>query len=118
PNQNVMNFVDDQDIELHHLGVLESGNASDPITEDTILEAFNLILDKANHPMAIMCNIGRHRTGTVVGCLRKLQRWNLASIFEEYRRFAGPKVRMLNEQFIELFDTDLVRIPGDPPEWL
>ncbi|ORX66376.1 putative tyrosine phosphatase family protein [Linderina pennispora] len=105
-------------IQLHHLGVLESGNASDPITEDTILEAFNLILDKANHPMAIMCNIGRHRTGTVVGCLRKLQRWNLASIFEEYRRFAGPKVRMLNEQFIELFDTDLVRIPGDPPEWL
>ncbi|KAJ2737908.1 tyrosine-protein phosphatase required for protection against superoxide stress (By similarity) [Coemansia sp. BCRC 34301] len=113
-----MNFVDDQEIELHHLGVLESGNASDPITEDMILEAFNLILDKKNHPMAIMCNIGRHRTGTVVGCLRKLQRWNLASIFEEYRRFAGPKVRILNEQFIELFDTDLVRIPVDPPEWL
>ncbi|KAJ1645978.1 tyrosine-protein phosphatase required for protection against superoxide stress (By similarity) [Coemansia asiatica] len=118
PNQNVMNFVDDQEIQLHHLGVLESGNASDPITEDMILEAFSLILDKRNHPMAIMCNIGRHRTGTVVGCLRKLQRWNLASIFEEYRRFAGPKVRLLNEQFIELFDTDLVRIPVDPPEWL
>lgn len=45
-----------------------------------------------------MCNQGRHRTGTVIGCLRKLQRWNLASIFEEYRRHAGAKVRVLNEQ--------------------
>lgn len=45
-----------------------------------------------------MCNLGRHRTGTVIGCLRKLQRWNLASIFEEYRRHAGAKVRVLNEQ--------------------
>lgn len=53
-----------------------------------------------------------------MGCLRKLQRWNLTSIFEEYRRYAGPKVRVLNEQFIELFDTDLVRVPMDHPKWL
>ncbi|CAN0177575.1 unnamed protein product, partial [Ectocarpus sp. 8 AP-2014] len=46
--------------------------------------------------------------GTVVACLRKLQRWNLTSIFEEYRRFTKHKVRVQNEQFIELFDTDLV----------
>lgn len=32
-------------------------------------------------------------SGTVIGCLRKLQRWNLTSIFEEYRRYAGSKVR-------------------------
>ncbi|KAL0491875.1 protein-tyrosine phosphatase [Acrasis kona] len=65
-----------------------------------------------------MCNLGRHRTGTVVGCLRKLQRWNLTSILEEYRRYAGTKVRIQNEQFIELFDTDLVRVPSHPPTWL
>ena len=72
--------------------------------------------------------MGRHRTGTVVGCYRKLQRWALSSILEEYRRYAGMKVRILNEQvgdispipgrksidgweqFIELFDTDLVPV--------
>lgn len=54
----------------------------------------------------------------MVGCLRKVQRWNLTSIFEEYRRYAGSKVRMLSEQFIELFDTDLVRVPTNPPKWL
>jgi tyrosine-protein phosphatase OCA1 len=56
--------------------------------------------------------------GTIVGCMRKLQRWNLTSIFEEYRRYAGPKVRLLNEQFIELFDTDLVGIPTNKPKWM
>jgi tyrosine-protein phosphatase OCA1 len=56
--------------------------------------------------------------GAVVGCLRKIQQWHLSSIFEEYRRFAGSKVRLQNEQFIELFDTDLVTIPPNPPAWL
>lgn len=53
-----------------------------------------------------------------MGCLRKIQQWHLSSIFEEYRRFAGSKVRLQNEQFIELFDTDLVTIPANPPSWL
>ncbi|POW08722.1 hypothetical protein PSHT_09459 [Puccinia striiformis] len=45
-----------------------------------------------------MCGGGSHRTGTVVGCLRKLQGWNLASIFEEYRRYAGAQHHIMNEQ--------------------
>ncbi|CAJ0882152.1 8876_t:CDS:2 [Entrophospora sp. SA101] len=108
PNQRFINFIDDQEIHFYHLGVISSTtNAWDPITEEVVLEALELILNSHNYPMIIMCNLGRHRTGTIVGCLRKLQRWNLTSIFEEYRRYAGPKVRVLNEQFIELFDTDL-----------
>lgn len=88
-----------------------------------------------------MCNQGRHRTGVVVGVLRKLQRWNLVSILEEsvpprrrllnpfadpahpayfshsnrYRRYAGPKVRVNNEQFIELFGVEMIRVPPPPP---
>jgi len=88
------------------------------MSEDVVLQALRLILDQQNYPCMIMCNLGRHRTGTVVGCLRKLQRWNLSSIFEEYRRYAGSKVRLLNEQFIELFDTDLVGVPVSHPPWL
>jgi hypothetical protein len=30
--------------------------------------------------------------GTVIGCMRKLQRWNLTAIFEEYQRYAAGKV--------------------------
>ncbi|CAO3623275.1 unnamed protein product [Mucor fragilis] len=112
-----LDFIDDQEIQLHHLGVVSSVNAWDPITEEAVLQALELILNPSNYPMMIMCNLGRHRTGTIVGCMRKLQRWNLTSIFEEYRRYAGPKVRLLNEQFIELFDTDLVAIPANKPKW-
>nr|CAG8459646.1 7677_t:CDS:2 [Entrophospora candida] len=115
PNQRFINFIDDQEIHFYHLGVISSTtNAWDPITEEVVLEALELILNSHNYPMIIMCNLGRHRTGTIVGCLRKLQRWNLTSIFEEYRRYAGPKVRVLNEQFIELFDTDL----GNPSQFI
>jgi hypothetical protein len=115
--------------------------------------------------------------GTIIGCMRKLQRWNLTSIFDEYRRHAAGKVvrgfvllfsskhrplpefffffflflfcnlfiycllhlplflfllfplffpffpfpfpqRLLNEQFVEFFDTDLIPIPDVPPDWL
>ncbi|RUS18125.1 protein-tyrosine phosphatase [Endogone sp. FLAS-F59071] len=117
PNQRFVDFIDDQEIQFYHLGVI-SLNAWDPITEEAVLEALEIILKPNNYPMIIMCNMGRHRTGTVVGCLRKLQRWSLTSILEEYRRYAGSKVRVLNEQFIELFDTDLVRKPLNHPNWL
>jgi hypothetical protein len=40
-------------------------------------------------------------------------------VFEEYRRFASGKRRLQNEQFIELFDVDLVRVlPSQAPSFL
>jgi tyrosine-protein phosphatase SIW14 len=56
-------------------------------------------------------------TGALVGCLRKLQGWNYNSIVVEYRSFAGSKSRYPIEQFIELFDTDLVVLPSNLPQW-
>lgn len=35
---------------------------------------------------------GSIKTGIVVACLRKKQKWNLSSIFEEYRRYDSLKV--------------------------
>ncbi|WFD44107.1 protein-tyrosine-phosphatase [Malassezia psittaci] len=101
-------FCMDQNIQVHHLGVLYSTNAWDPITEEIVLQALHLLVQFKTYPCLVMCNLGRHRTGTVIGCFRKLQKWNLSAILEEYRRFAGPKVRVMNEQFIELFDEELV----------
>ncbi len=46
----------------------------------------------------------QHRTGCLVGCLRKMQNRSLTSIFDEYQRFLGPSIRLLDQQFIELFD--------------
>jgi len=54
----------------------------------------------------------------LVGTLRKTQRWSLAYIFDEYRRFAGSKVRILDQQFIELFEEDIPYNPKYKPKWL
>ncbi|GBG61212.1 hypothetical protein CBR_g19745 [Chara braunii] len=115
-----LNFLDDQDIEMVRPAGWDdqANNPASPISEEEVLSALQIILLPQNYPLHVMCNLGRHRTGTVIGCLRKLQRWNLTAIFEEYRRYAGSKVRLLNEQFIELFDTDLVTIPVEHPLWL
>ncbi|URD95930.1 Tyrosine phosphatase family [Musa troglodytarum] len=74
------------------------------IPEDTIREALKVVLDVRNRPLLIHCKRGKHRTGCVVGCLRKLQRWCLTSIFDEYRRFAAAKARISDQRFIERFD--------------
>ncbi|MBA0748186.1 hypothetical protein Gogos_005033 [Gossypium gossypioides] len=51
----------------------------------------------------------QHRTGCLVGCLRKMQRWYLSSIFDEYQRFAGAKARVSDQRFIERFDVSSSR---------
>jgi tyrosine-protein phosphatase OCA1 len=69
-----------------------------PPPEPLIIQALTYLLQPQTFPTLVCCNMGRHRSGTVVGCYRKLQRWALSSILEEYRRYAGAKVRVLNEQ--------------------
>ncbi|CAN8065745.1 unnamed protein product [Agarophyton chilense] len=113
-------FIDDQDIQLLHLFQDDDiPTPWKPISEETVLSVMELLLSTPTYPVYIMCSQGRHRTGTVVGCLRKLQRWSLSSIFDEYHRHADGKGRLVNEQFIELFDTDLINLPSiNRPKWI
>ena len=54
-----------------------------------IYTALQRLLDHRYHPILIHCNQGKHRTGSLVGCLRAVNHWSMAAIFDEYRRFAG-----------------------------
>jgi tyrosine-protein phosphatase OCA1 len=115
-SEQLRSFVDDQGINVVELG--QEGNALEPVSPDAVQGAMKYILDPGSYPVYVMCSQGRYRTGTVIGCLRKLQGWCLASVFEEYRRHAErDRVRISTELFIELFDTDLVRIPENSPAW-
>eukprot|EP01004_Peranema_trichophorum_P010218 NODE_8988_length_629_cov_35.065217_g8360_i0.p1 GENE.NODE_8988_length_629_cov_35.065217_g8360_i0~~NODE_8988_length_629_cov_35.065217_g8360_i0.p1 ORF type:complete len:165 (-),score=14.48 NODE_8988_length_629_cov_35.065217_g8360_i0:65-559(-) len=106
PNPALRKFLEEHVIECQHLTAESS--QSEMVTEGVIVQALRVILDPTHYPVLVCCGVGRHRTGTLIGCLRKLQNWNLTSILAEYRRFAGNKQRLENEQFIELFDTELV----------
>ena len=122
PQDSFLKFIDENNINFfYNLGYDSIGsNSWDGLSENSIKQALEIIADKRNHPLLICCGMGRHRTGTVVGCLRKLQGWNLASISEEYRRFTGVKGgRILVELLIEAFDVNTVHInPQVAPDWL
>ncbi|KFK42834.1 hypothetical protein AALP_AA1G045200 [Arabis alpina] len=74
------------------------------IPDHKIRKALKVLLDEKNHPVLIHCKRGKHRTGCLVGCLRKLQKWCLTSIFDEYQRFAAAKARVSDQRFMEIFD--------------
>ncbi|XP_027063479.2 inositol diphosphatase DSP4 isoform X1 [Coffea arabica] len=92
-------------IQLYQFGIDGAKEPFVNIPEDTIREALKVVIDARNHPLLIHCKRGKHRTGCLVGCLRKLQRWCLTSVFDEYQRFAAAKARISDQRFMELFDT-------------
>ncbi|XP_078171240.1 inositol diphosphatase DSP1-like [Carex rostrata] len=108
PEEN-LEFLRTNGIKLFQLGIDGSKEPFVNIPEDTIREALKVVLDTRNHPVLIHCKRGKHRTGCVVGCLRKLQKWCLTSIFDEYQRFAAAKARISDQRFIERFDVSSLK---------
>jgi len=122
PNKYITAFYEENGVKLIHLGLkaLERRTETNTLlTEEVVKEALEIILDTSYHPLMLVCSSGCHHTGIVVACLRKLLDYNLTSILQEYRDYAQANTRALNEQFIELFDTDLVTLPPEErlPSW-
>ncbi|XP_020219051.1 tyrosine-protein phosphatase DSP3 [Cajanus cajan] len=103
PEEN-LEFLRSHNIRLFQFGIEGKTDISMPILKDSIMDALKVLIDVRNHPVLIHCKRGKHRTGCLVGCLRKLQNWCLSSVFEEYQRFAGVKSRAMDLTFIEMFD--------------
>ena len=69
-----------------------------------------LILISVHSNLLLACFLSvQHRTGCLVGCFRKLQRWCLTSVFDEYQRFAAAKARVTDQRFMELFDVSSLK---------
>ncbi|KAI3620242.1 hypothetical protein CBS9595_002209 [Malassezia furfur] len=119
PEQNIQ-FLDENGITFFQFGIPGNKEPFVQIPEETVTAALATILDQRNHPILIHCNKGKHRTGCVIGCLRKLQQWSLTTIFDEYRRFSYPKARSMDQEFIELYRESAVWPEIDPkylPDW-
>jgi len=109
PPEYYLEFMRQNDIALLRCGMVGNKEPFVEIPPDAVAAAVVKVRDPANHPVYIHCDKGKHRTGCIVGGMRKAQHWSLAAILEEYRRFAGEKVRTLDQQFIELFSVDDAR---------
>ncbi|CAM8888903.1 unnamed protein product [Rhodiola kirilowii] len=102
-------FLESNGIQLFQFGIEGTKESSVSDLNNSITEALKVIIDVRNHPVLIHCKRGKHRTGCVVGCLRRFQKWCLSSVFEEYQRFTGEKSRVTDMQFIEAFDVKSLR---------
>lgn len=125
PQEDFLDYCSMNNINIEFVGMINDYNYSnvnpwDSLSETTIKKALELICNKENYPLLVCCGMGRHRTGAVIGCLRRLQGWNLASVSEEYRRFTGARGgRILVELLIESFDINTIEAdPEKLPDWL
>ncbi|KAJ8424474.1 hypothetical protein Cgig2_030682 [Carnegiea gigantea] len=94
-------FVESHNIRLYQFGI---EGTKETVSDDVITQALRILIDVRNYPVLIHCKRGKHRTGCLVGCLRKLQNWCLFSVFEEYQRFAGNKARGSDMRFMEAYN--------------
>ncbi|KAL1537298.1 Tyrosine-protein phosphatase dsp1 [Salvia divinorum] len=117
PEDN-MQFLNANGIRLFQFGLEGSKELFINIPENLILSALRVLLDERNYPLLIHCKRGKHRTGCLVGCLRKCQNWCLASIFDEYQRFAADKARVTDQRFIELFDISRIKKLATSPPYI
>ena len=108
PEPNIL-FLESHKIKLFQIGIDGGKEPFVSIPEDAIVEALKVLLDVRNHPVLIHCNRGKHRTGCVVGCWRKLHNWCLSSVFDEYQRFAAAKARVSDQRFMERFDVSSLK---------
>eukprot|EP00871_Galdieria_phlegrea_P005399 jgi/Galph1/5860/GphlegSOOS_G4453.1 len=104
PTKVVSNFLEENAINLVHLGSrgLVTEISWKPMSEELVKDGLEWVLDRNTHPILICDTSGNSPSGDSL---------------HEYRAFAASKTRYVNEQFIELFDVDLVTLPNDLPAW-
>lgn len=86
----------------------KEGKSASATSLESICEALLFVMNASNHPMWIHCNQGRHRTGCVVACLRKVQGMPIDEVLKEYITYASPKARPGDIALIKSFDPNIV----------
>ncbi|KAI8955812.1 tyrosine phosphatase family-domain-containing protein [Xylaria longipes] len=80
-----------------------SGTKKEEIPIEMMRSIQAVVSRPENYPLLIHCNHGKHRTGCVVGVLRKANQWNVKRIIDEYTSFAEPKVRETDIKYLSEF---------------
>ncbi|KAI1298664.1 tyrosine phosphatase family-domain-containing protein [Xylaria venustula] len=81
-----------------------AGTKKEDIPIDMMRSIYAVVSDRTNYPLLVHCKQGRHRTGCVVGVLRKSHQWNMDCIIDEYTAHAEPKVRDVDIKYLSEFE--------------
>jgi len=92
--------------DINHVVVPITANKEGEIrsTLDSLCRAILVAMNPDNYPLHIHCNRGKHRTGCIVACIRKIQRWPMDEIMAEYDTYSSPKARPEDIELIQAFD--------------
>lgn len=96
-------FMAEHGIVHHHIHVVAHKEPGIFTATETVVAILKVVLDKRNHPILIHCNKGKHRTGCMAACFRKVTGWTDDACISEYERYSQPKDRALDKQFIRSF---------------
>lgn len=100
PSDGYSDFVRSNGVSRVRIDISPNKEGKVKTTVDSICEALLVVLDATNYPLYIHCNQGRHRTGCVIACMRKVQGWPIEAIVAEYEAYANPKTRDGDLEFI------------------
>ncbi|KYR02976.1 hypothetical protein DLAC_00460 [Tieghemostelium lacteum] len=88
------------------------------LSASQVVQLLEIMIDPSNFPIYIHCLDGANVTGTVFMCLRKLQNWNLSTIFTEFTRFTrGGTIASAEAEFVETFKAE-IDVSPKIPQWL
>jgi len=112
PHQCIVDFLKNK--ETHYIRIPTYSHNSN-LTWRTQLDelmknALQFILNKNNLPVLIS-SPSEILQCTLIGCLRRMQKWNISSIMSEFSRFCPEISFTQNTNYVELFDFDLVELP-------
>ncbi|KAK3722693.1 tyrosine-protein phosphatase siw14 [Vermiconidia calcicola] len=104
PTPAYSQWLDDYGVRQLKVDIAANKDGNVKTTKDSLCEALLFAIDSSNHPLYIHCNRGKHRTGCVVACLRKIQGVPMAEIRKEYVAYADKKAREGDLKLIESFE--------------
>ncbi|GLI77650.1 tyrosine-protein phosphatase siw14 [Penicillium ochrochloron] len=101
--QAVQQFCAMNNIRCVSIPVVPNKEGTVKTPDETVNTIMDALMDKRNHPILVHCNQGKHRTGCMIACFRKLQGWGRHTVINEYRSFAWKKARPLDEAFFAAY---------------
>ncbi|PSK34569.1 hypothetical protein B9Z65_8895 [Elsinoe australis] len=100
-----LEFLSNNQISWIQYDVPQNKNGEVKIEQALVREVLNVVLQNIHQPMLIHCNGGKHRTGCVTACFRKIQKnGETEAALAEYEVFARGKSRDGDRSFIGSFD--------------
>jgi len=100
-----LSFISDQKIVLHQFALPSSKDDSISPPLSLVTAALSKLLEADGEPILVHCQGGKHRTGVLVGIWRRVYcQWSIEQAVTGYLRYASPKERLADIDFIQQFD--------------